>query len=128
MPDHNLTLLLLPDTFAICRLEPAEPIPAWAVSEHFFSVTRSDEELSVVCREEAVPAGVRCVKGWRCLCVAGTLDLALVGVLASLSAPLADAGVGLFAVSTFDTDYLLIRNTDVARALAAFQEAGHTAQ
>src|SRR5947207_2330262 len=113
MPGPSWTLLLLPDTFAICRLDAAGPIPEWAFSGDFISITRSGDELSIVCYEGAVPAGVRCEKGWRCLRVAGTLDFSLVGVLVSLTVPLAEVGVSVFAISTFDTDYLLIRETDL---------------
>ncbi len=79
----------------------------------------------MVCAREAVPAGVRCEGGFRCLRVAGTLDFALVGVLAALLAPLAAAGVSAFAVSTFDTDYLLVREADLGRAADALRAAGH---
>lgn len=91
----------------------------------FFAVTRTPGELSVVLPEAAVEAGWRAEKGWRCLAVAGPLDFALTGVLASLASPLAAAGVSLFAVSTYDTDYLLVREEDLARAVAALRNAGH---
>jgi hypothetical protein len=79
----------------------------------------------VVCHEDGVPAGVRCERGWRCLRVAGTLDFSLVGVLASLLVPLAGVGVSAFAISTFDTDFFLIREADVAKAAEALASAGH---
>ncbi len=122
-----LTLALLPGTFAVCRLPPDADIPGWATGE-FVSVTRTGDELSVVCRQEAVPAGVRCESGWRCLRVAGILDFALVGILASLLVPLAEAGVSVFAASTFDTDYLLVREKDLGRAVAALHGAGHVVE
>lgn len=112
-------LLLLPESYAICRLPPADGVPAWAFPGGLTSVTRTHDELSIVCRQDAVPEGVRCEPGWRCLRVAGTLDLRLVGVLASLTVPLAEAGVSVFAVSTYDTDYLLVRSGDLERALLA---------
>lgn len=121
---HRLDLAQLPGRYAVCRLPADAGTPAWADGE-FVCVTRTVEELSVVCREDAVPEGVRCERGWRCLRVAGTLDLSLVGVLASLLVPLAEAGVGVFCVSTFDTDYLLVREADVDRAMPALREAGH---
>ncbi len=124
MPRHDLALTVLPGGYAVCRLPADAAFPAWAAGD-LLSVTRTADELSVVCHEEAVPGGVRCVRGWRCLRVAGTLDLSLVGVLASLLVPLAEAGVGVFALSTFDTDYLLVRDRDLARALQALQTAGH---
>lgn len=120
-----LTLVPLEGTFAVCRLAADAPVPGWAAGGPFVSITRTGDELSVVCREEAVPAGVRCEWGWRCLRVAGTLDFSLVGVLASLVGPLAGAGVSVFAVSTFDTDYLLLKASDFERGVAVLRRAGH---
>jgi hypothetical protein len=123
-----LTLVPLDGRYAVCRLDPGDPLPAWAAGGPFVSVTRTDEELSVVCQQEAVPAGVRCERDWRCLRVAGTLDFALVGVLASLTGPLAEAGVSVFAVSTFDTDYLLVKEEKWEAAVAALRAFGHVVQ
>jgi hypothetical protein len=89
-------------------------------------VTRSDTELSVVCREEDVPAGASAERGWRALEVAGPLDFSLTGIVASLVSPLADAAVPIFVLSTFDTDYLLVREPDLPRAVEALRAAGHT--
>jgi hypothetical protein len=125
MPQHHLDLVLLPDLYVVCRLPADASPPPWAAGE-FVSITRTPDELSLVCRQDAVPAGIRCEAGWRCLRVAGRLDFALVGVLASLLVPLAGAGVSVFVASTFDTDYLLIREADRARATEALQAAGHT--
>jgi hypothetical protein len=124
MPSHALSLVLLSDLYAVCRLPAAAAIPAWAAGE-FVSVSRTADEQSVVCRQDAVPEGVRREDGFRCLRVAGTLDFALVGVLAALAVPLAEAGVSVFVVSTFDTDYLLLKQADLTPALAALRAAGH---
>jgi hypothetical protein len=91
----------------------------------FFSITRTGEELSVVCREVLVPEGIRAERGWRAIRVAGVLDLSQVGVLASLAVPLAGAGISLFALSTFDTDYLLVKEQDLGRAVEVLVAAGH---
>jgi GNAT superfamily N-acetyltransferase len=125
-PPRTLGLVLLAPPFAVCRLAPDQPFPAWASTGEFACLTRTADEVSVVCPEEGVPDGVRCERGWRCLRVAGTLDLTLVGVLASLLLPLAEAGVAVFVISTFETDYLLVRETDLGRAVAVLREAGHT--
>jgi hypothetical protein len=122
--ENPLTLVVLPECYAICRLAADAPWPTWAIGD-FVSVTRTAEELSVVCIEDAVPPEVRCERGWRCLRVAGTLDFGAVGVLASLTGPLAEAGISLFAVATFDTDYLLFRDRDCDRACAALRRHGH---
>lgn len=119
------TLRLLDDTFAVCRLDGRAPVPAWATAGRVFSVTRTPDELSVVCPQRAVPEGVRCEGGWRCLQVVGPIAFAEVGVLASLVNPLADAGVSDFAISTFDTDYLLVKQELLEKALAALRGAGH---
>ena len=122
----RLTLVVLADQFAICRLAPDAAVPAWAWHGAFVSVTRTAEELSIVCDEAAVPEAVAPVeRGWRALRVAGALDFALVGILARLSAPLAEAGISIFAISTFDTDYLLVRAADLAAAIEVLGAAGH---
>jgi nitrilase len=120
-----LTLLEGAGLFAVCRLPPGSAIPAWATAGDVFSVTRTADELSVVCREEAVPIGTSAEGGWRCLRVAGAMPLSQVGVLAALTRPVAAAGVAVFAVSTFDTDYLLVKAERFAEAVAALRAAGH---
>src|SRR4051794_39552140 len=105
----SLSLEILDGTFAVCRLHEESPLPAWAAGSPFCCLARTAEELSIVCPEDRVPEGVRAERGWRCLRVAGTLDFAEVGVLAALLAPLAGAGIPVFVVSTFETDYLLVK-------------------
>ncbi len=123
--DQKLTLVPLEGTYAVCRLEAEAPIPAWVGGGPFVSITRTADELSIVCRQETVPEGVRCEQSWRCLRVAGMLDFSLGGVLAALLGPLADAGIGVFVVSTFDTDYLLVKEQDLRRAVEVLRRAGH---
>jgi hypothetical protein len=125
MSHTNLTLSLLPDTFAICRLEPEADIPPWALAGDFFSLTRTKEELSLLCPQEVVPEGLQCEKDWRCLKVEGPLDFSLTGILASLTAPLAQAGISILAVSTFDTDYLMVKAGIVEMAIGELKKAGH---
>ncbi len=114
---------VLPILFSICRLEPGEPVPAWAMSGAFFAVVRTEEELSLLCPTERVPTGVRAAHGWRALMVQGPLPFEEVGILLALAAPLAAAGVSIFALSTYDTDYVLLREEDLPRALDALREA-----
>lgn len=121
-----LTLFLLPETFAVCRLPAGAALPPWATSGSLYAVTRTADELSIVCVQTQVPDGVVCQPGWRCLQVAGPLDFALTGVLASLAGPLAAAGVSIFAISTYDTDYLLLPGSALAGAVTALRNAGHT--
>ncbi|HZY42181.1 MAG TPA: ACT domain-containing protein, partial [Anaerolineae bacterium] len=103
-----LTLSILSETLAICRLDRETIIPAWAAGE-FVSITRTSDELSIVCDECNVPPGVKADRGWRALKVDGPLDLALTGVLVSIVQPLAEAKINIFAISTFDTDYVLVK-------------------
>lgn len=117
-------LSILPDRLAICRLGPDEAVPEWALASTFHSITRTDEELSVVCAERLVPPRHRCEKGWRCLKVRGPLDFSQTGILASLTAPLAEVGISVFALSTYDTDYLLVKERDLSQALAALAAHG----
>jgi len=119
MTFRPLTLLLLEDRIGICRLGPEAALPSWALITGFVSITRTANELSVVCLESQVPEGIRCERGWRCLGVAGVLPFSAVGVLASLTAPLAEARVSVFAVSTFDTDYSFVKEEDWTKACEA---------
>jgi hypothetical protein len=118
-------LTLLDEPLAVCRLPAGERVPSWALELHhaFLSLTRTRDELSVVCPEVAVPPDVTADTGWRALTVPGPLDFAMTGVLASLAAPLAEAGVPLLAIGTHDTDHLLVKDAD--GALAALAAAGH---
>lgn len=121
----RLKLFGVSGSFALCKLPARSPVPAWATLGDFFSVTRTADELSVVCREENVPEGIVCERGWCCLGVQGPIPFTMVGVLASLTTPIAKAGVGIFALSTFDTDYLLVKSSDLTKAVAALRAAGH---
>ena len=125
MNQTNLDLSLLSETFAICRLGPEAEIPSWALEGDFFSVTRTQEELSLVCLQEKVPAKTRCEKDFRCFKVGGPLDFSLTGILSSLTIPLAQAGISILAISTFDTDYLLVKEVQVDRAVQKLSQAGH---
>lgn len=119
----NLTLERLPNTLAVCRLQPDAAIPDWAGGP-FVSITRTAEELSIVCSQDAVPDGITAERDWRALRVAGTLDFALVGIIARLSEVLAAAEVSLFIVSTYDTDYVLVKAAVLAKAEAALTATG----
>jgi uncharacterized protein len=124
MTTRSLQLELLAGSFAVCRLDAGAPLPPWATGS-FVSLTRTDAELSVVCPAEGVPAGVPAEAGWRALRVRGPLGFGMTGVLASLASPLASAGVSIFVVSTYDTDYLLVQERDLDRARHALVRAGH---
>lgn len=122
-----MNLSLLEGRFAVCRLPLDAPVPAFAQqTSDFISITRTRQEFSLVCREELAPANCSQETGWRVLEVQGPLDFGLVGILASLTQPLAQAGISLFAVSTFDTDYLLVKETKLEEALRTLEAAGHS--
>ena len=126
MSNPRQTLTVMPGRLAVCRLGPQAALPDWALGDDFFSITRTTDELSIVCREADVPEEVQCERGWACLKVEGPLDFSLTGVLASLTQPLAEAGLSLFAISTYDTDYLLVKARDLEQAVAVLAEAEHT--
>jgi len=117
----ELTLKLLEGELAVVRLEPRTALPDWLnpAEPPLVSVTWTAEEVSVVCAASAVPAGLRCETGWRALRVTGTLDFSLTGVLAGILNPLAAAGISVFSLSTYDTDYVLVRGDRLAEALNA---------
>ncbi|GAB4222768.1 MAG: ACT domain-containing protein [Spirochaetales bacterium] len=120
-----LRLSILSGKFGICRFEPSARLPVWAMDGSFFSITRTPEELSIVCPEDSIPNGTHSEKGWRCLKVLGPLPFELTGVLSSLAEPLARAGVSIFAISTHDTDYLMVKEHDLSRAVETLRIAGH---
>jgi ATP-dependent RNA helicase RhlE len=123
---RGLALAILPESFGICRLHPRTRLPRWVFRpSSFYSVTRTRDELSIVAREDLIPQRFDCERDWRGIKVIGPLDFGLVGVVASLALPLARAGVSLFTVSSFDTDYLLVRAKNLDKAVAALETAGH---
>ena len=125
MEQSRLTLSQLPDTLAISRLPADADIPTWALLGEFVSVTRTAEELSVVCSQENVPDGIRSESDYHCLKVEGPLDFNLTGILGALTTLLAQAGISVFAVSTFETDYLLIKFENIERAVEVLSLGGH---
>lgn len=121
-----MQLYALDELYAIVRLEPDAEVPVWARNGHFWSITRSDAELSVVCPQDDVPPDASAERGWCALEVAGPLDFSLTGVVSSLVAPLAEEEIPIFLISTFETDYLLIREPDLPRSVEALTSAGHS--
>jgi hypothetical protein len=116
---------LLRDTFALVRLPPSEEIPRWVAGD-FMSITRTPDELSIVCRESAVPAGTQADRGWQCLKLEGPIPLNTIGVAAGFTALLARAGVSVFVISTFDTDYVLVKGDRFEQAADALHGGGHS--
>lgn len=123
--NRRFELTLLPGSFAIVRLAADAPPPLWATAGDFFSVTRTSDELSVVCLANQVPSSLAAETGWRVLKVQGPFAFSEIGVLAALAMPLARAKVSLFAISTFDTDYLLVSEKTLDVAVEALRSVGH---
>jgi hypothetical protein len=120
----GLPLRIIPGTFAVCRLAPDASTPSW-VRGVFTSITRTGDELSIVCADDAVPNGVQVERNWRALRIEGPIPFEMTGVAAALLAPLAEARISIFLVSTFDTDYLLLKDQVFARALDVLRGAGY---
>ncbi|WP_052889232.1 ACT domain-containing protein [Thermogemmatispora carboxidivorans] len=124
-----MQLLVAARQLAICRLAPGSPLPSWLSAaglerQSLLALTWTADELSVVCPQEWVPEGVPCAPGWAALKVVGPLDFALTGILATLLRPLAEAGIPVFALSTYDTDYLLVREPQLEAARAVLLAHG----
>ncbi len=121
-----MKLSLLSGTFAICRLAPQQGLPEWALRKgDLVSVTLTPEELSVVCLDSSIPPDVRCDRGWSVLRVDGPLPLTMTGVLSSLVVPLSEVSIPVFAISTYDTDYLLVKKERMLDAKIELEQAGH---
>jgi len=125
-PSRLLTLSLLRGRYAVVRLAPDAEVPAWATQGEFFSITRTREELSILCLTNSIPSADRPLADWRVLKVHGPFQFDELGVIENLASPLAAAAVGIFVISTFDTDYLLVQCKDIRKAIATLQSDGHT--
>ena len=115
----------LPGSYAIVRLAPDATLPGWAAHGEFTSVSRSSDELSIVCSFDNVPAEIHPPHRWICLKLVGPFPFSQTGVLLSFIEPLSSNGIPIFAVSTYDTDYVLIQEEWSAKAFHALEQAGH---
>lgn len=121
-----MELRVLEETLALARLPAQADVPAWVAGRDLLAVVRTRNELSIVCRDDAVPADhTEVERGFRALAVTGTLDFAQTGVVASLAAPLGEAGISIFGISTYDTDHILVRADRLEDAKRALRAAGH---
>ncbi len=112
------------ETLSICKLSPTTPLPTWASSSSFLSITKTAQELSIVCEERLIPVDTPCEKDWCYIGVVGTLDFSLTGILSSLALSLAQAKISIFAISTFDTDYVLLKRKDLSSAVDTLKRSG----
>jgi hypothetical protein len=125
VPQHQLRFRQLSGTYAIVRIAPDAPVPDWATKGEFTSITRSADELSIVCPTENLPPDVRSSHRWICLKLEGPFAFSLTGVLLSFIEPLSDNGIPIFAIATFDTDYVLVQEESSATAIKLLTRAGH---
>lgn len=121
----TLRMKLRQEELTVSRLEPGAAIPDWATTGSLWNIAQTGTELSIVSAAAATPADVRAERGWRVLELEGPIPFGLTGILSSVLSPLAAAQIGIFAFSTFDTDFILVRNEDIEEALAALRQAGH---
>lgn len=124
----QLTFILIDGLFSLCRLAPEDAIPSWALSSSFYTITKTSDELSVVCESNYVPAFVKQDGNWRIFKIAGVLNLSLTGITAKFSTALANAGVNLCVIATYDTDYILVKQEKLQTAIIALQDAGFIVQ
>ena len=121
----QLTLSVIEEEVSICRLEPCESIPSWAHNCVFSSITRTQDELSIVCFSESVPRELDAERGWRILKLEGPFELSLIGILSGVANVLKENAISLFVVSTFDTDYVLVKKESLAEAITALRNGGY---
>lgn len=119
MSEKILTMRLLKDKFGVCRLNKNEVIPEWVKNSDVYSITKTCDELSILCSQDCIPSGIKCERDWRALKVEGPLEFSLIGILASISTILAQKEISIFAISTYDTDYVLVKDKDIANAINA---------
>lgn len=124
LKNDKIRLIVLKGIFAVAQLEKGSSFPDWAISSELWSITATQDEISIVCRQDIVPTQVKSERDWRCLKVDAVLDFSLVGILASLTLPLAQEGISIFALSTFNTDYLLIKDKDIEKAIMVLMKQG----
>lgn len=121
----TLTLKLLKTEFGVCRLGADEKIPAWCQQGSFYSMTRTSDELSIVCEQQVIPPDIKCERDWRIFKILGPLDFSLIGILAQIGQVMAEKQISIFALSTYDTDYILVRLDKVNDAEQALIGAGY---
>jgi hypothetical protein len=125
----SFTFQVLPEVYAVCKLPPESPIPQWASgASGFLSITKTQTELSIVCQQASVPTGIETSSDWRVLGIVGMLDFSMVGVLSAISGLLASQSISIFVISTFDTDYIMVKQSHLSAAMEVLRLAGHTIQ
>lgn len=124
--EKKLTLKLLKDKYSVCRLNKNDEIPKWIFDEEFFSITRTEDELSIVCLQDKIKKDIKCEKNWRVLKIEGPLDFSLIGILSKISTLMANNDISIFAISTYDTDYILIKEESINRAIEVLEKSNYS--
>lgn len=124
MNKFKITLQILKDQLAVCQLEPGATLPNWVrfVSGEFISITQTLEELSIVCNQNLVPPGIKAEKNWRLIRIKGQMDFSLVGILKRVITPLSESEISIYSISTYNTDYILIKDENFERAVQMLSE------
>ena len=125
MTQRQLKLSLLKESYSICTLPNTAPIPDWASKESLASITRTDKELTIVCKQDIIPSELQSDRNWRCFRIDGSFDLNQIGVISSISSPLADAGISIYVISTYDTDYFLVKDNNLDQTISTLSDIGH---
>ena len=126
MIQRRLHFSLLKDKYGICTLPNTTQIPKWALMESLVSITRTKEELTIVCRQDIIPSQYQSDLNWRCFRIDGTFDLNQLGVISSVSLPLAEAGISIYVISTYKTDYFLVQEEKIKQTISVLSGSGHT--
>ena len=123
---RQLHLSLLKDKYAICSLPATAPIPDWALKESLISITRTGDELTIVCPQDLIPSQCQCDLNWRCFRIDGAFDLNQTGVISSISSPLALNQISIYVISTYNTDYFLVKEKNVEQTISVLTSSGHS--
>ncbi len=126
MPKIKLSLCVLGSTYGVCRFDPQSEVPSWSMQGDFYSISRTRDELSVVCQAALIPPAIKAEKDWRILKIEGPFAFTQIGILNAVTSVLAENGISLFAVSTFDTDYIMVKSADLLDAITALRLAKHS--
>jgi uncharacterized protein len=125
MTEKILTLKFLKGKYGVCRLDKSDSTPPWVNPNDFYSITKTSNELSIVCSQDNIPNDIKYEKDWRILKIEGPLDFSLVGILSKISSILAQKGISIFAISTYDTDYILVKDKDMDNAIESLVQENY---
>jgi hypothetical protein len=126
MEQKQYRLSIIPGLYSVCKLPPGSTVPDWALPGEFYSITNTSDEVSIVCDSNYIPEKLPREGYFKCFKIDEILDFSLIGILASLTQTLAKVGISVFVISTYNTDYILVKEDNLDIAVATLEEAGHT--